>query len=71
LAASDRAIEKSYGPRQLRYMTNKAGIYEAMGDVESARKTLEEAVAVAEALPEGQRSENRTARIRNQLDALE
>jgi tetratricopeptide (TPR) repeat protein len=71
LAASDRAIEKSYGPRRLRYMTNKAGIYEAMGDVESARNTLEEAVAAAEALPEGQRSESRTARIRSQLGALE
>jgi tetratricopeptide (TPR) repeat protein len=71
LAASDRAIERSYGPRRLRYMTNKAGIYEAMGDIESAKETLGEAIAAAEALPEGQRSESRTEGIRKQLAALE
>lgn len=71
LAASDRAIDRSYGPRQLRYISNKAGIYEAMGDVASAKRTLELAVAAAEALPEGQRSERRTERIKKQLEELE
>jgi tetratricopeptide (TPR) repeat protein len=71
LAASDRAIEKSYGPRQLRYISNKAAIYEDSGDIESAKRTLEEAIARAEALPEGQRSESRTARLKDKLASLD
>jgi tetratricopeptide (TPR) repeat protein len=70
LASSDEALAKSYGPRRLRYMSTKADVYEAMGDLESAKRTLEEAVAVAEALPEGQRSERRTTRLQKKLASL-
>jgi hypothetical protein len=45
----------------------RADIYQAMGNGAAARKTVEEAVSYAEALPEGQRSEATIAALRKQL----
>ena len=56
LAASDRALALVYGPRKLRVFAVRADIQAAMGNAAAARKTLEDALAYAEALPEGQRS---------------
>ena len=70
LAASDRALAKAYGPRKLNIFQARIEIYEGMGDRAAEKKTLEEAIAYAESLPEGQRSASRIAGFRKQLDAL-
>jgi predicted negative regulator of RcsB-dependent stress response len=67
LAASDRALSRVYGPRKLRVLAVRADVYRAMGDAASARKTVEEALAYAEALPPGQRSEAAIASLKKQL----
>jgi tetratricopeptide (TPR) repeat protein len=69
LAASDRALARAYGPRKIGILTTRAEIYAGKGDAESARKTLEEAVAYAESLPPGQRSEKTIASLKKKLAA--
>ena len=70
IAASDRALEKAYGPRRLGILQTRSDIYKERGDVEMARRTLEDALREAEALPEGQRSDRTIASIRKKLDTL-
>jgi tetratricopeptide (TPR) repeat protein len=70
LAASDRALAKAYGPRRLGILRNRADICAASGDVEGARRTLQQAIDEAEALPEGQRSESTIAGLKKKLDGL-
>jgi thiol-disulfide isomerase/thioredoxin len=70
LAASDRAMAKAYGPRKLLIYQNRADIYQGMGDASGARRTITEAVAFAEALPAGQRSESTIAKLKKRLEAL-
>ena len=67
LKASDQAMAKVYGPRKLRVYAVRADIYTAMGNEAAARKTVQDALAFAEALPPGQRSEATIAALRNQL----
>jgi predicted negative regulator of RcsB-dependent stress response len=67
LAASTQALEKVYGPRKLRVLSERASIYNGMGDAAAAKKTLEEAVAYAEALPAGQRSSATIASLKKRL----
>jgi tetratricopeptide (TPR) repeat protein len=69
LAASDRALAKAYGPRKLLILQNRADILSGKGDAAGARATLSEAIAMAESLPEGQRSERTIAALRKKLDA--
>ncbi|HMF10231.1 MAG TPA: tetratricopeptide repeat protein [Thermoanaerobaculia bacterium] len=69
LAASDRALARAYGPRKIGILTARAEIFAGKGDAESARKTLEEAVAYAESLPPGQRSEKTIASLKKKLAA--
>jgi tetratricopeptide (TPR) repeat protein len=57
LAASARALERAYGPRKIGIYRNRADIFALKGDKENARKTLEEAIRYAEALPKEQRSD--------------
>ena len=71
LAASDRALAKAYGPRRLGILRTRAEIYQGKGDAASAKKTLEQAIAEAEALPEGQKSPGMLAGLRKRLAALE
>ena len=71
LAASDRALAKAYGPRRLSILQTRADIYMGKGDKEAARRTLQDAVAAAEALPSGQRSESVIATIRKKLEAIQ
>jgi tetratricopeptide (TPR) repeat protein len=70
LAASDRALAKAYGPRKLGILQTRADIYVGRGDRDAARRTLEEALAIAEALPPGQRSESTIATLKKKLEAF-
>ena len=69
LAASDRALQKTYGPRTLLVLQNRADLYAARGDSASARGALEQALRTAESFPPGQRSEAAIAAIKKKLDA--
>lgn len=70
IAASDRALAHAYGPRKLRILQTRADACTGKGDVDEARRTLQEAVGVAESLPPGQRSEATIERLRDKLAAL-
>ena len=70
LAPSDRALAKAYGPRKLGIYSTRADIFSGRGDRDAARRTLEEAIVYAQALPPGQRSENSIAGLRRKLEAL-
>ena len=71
LAASDRAMARvAYGPRKLLLYTTRVDIYVGRGDTAMARKTLMEAIAFAQALPEDQRSAARVASLQKKLDGL-
>jgi hypothetical protein len=69
LAASDRALERVYGPRRIRVLEVRADFQQGAGDPAAARKTLEDALAFAEALPEGQRSDSQIASLKKKLAA--
>jgi tetratricopeptide (TPR) repeat protein len=72
IAAAERALAKpgTAGPRRLLILENLAGLYEGKGDKEAARRTLAEAVAHGDALPQGARSDSRVKSLRKQLEAL-
>ncbi len=70
LAASDRALARAYGPRKLLLYTTRADIYTGRGEPAAARRTLEEAIAFATALPEGQRSVRSIDNLSKKLAAL-
>ena len=70
IAASDRALAKAYGPRKLGILQTRADIFKEMGNTEAARKTMKEAVELAESLPEGQRSEKMIASLKKKLESL-
>ena len=70
LAASDRAFAKSYGPRQLGMYQARADIYLGLADTTGARRTLASAIAFADSLPPGQRSESTLATLRKRLEGL-
>jgi tetratricopeptide (TPR) repeat protein len=57
LAASDRSLAKAYGFQRLSALRSRAFIHAARGDKDAARRTFEEAIRVAESLPEGQRDQ--------------
>ena len=70
LAAYDRALAKAYGPRKIGIYRGKAETCVSKGDKDAARRTLEEAIAYAESLPDGQRSENAIASLKKRLEAI-
>ena len=67
LAAIDRALAKSYGPRKIGQYRTRADILLAKGDKEAARQTLQTAIAYAKALPAGQRSDRTVAMLEKKL----
>jgi tetratricopeptide (TPR) repeat protein len=67
LATSDRALAKAYGPRKIGIYRTRADIYAGKGDKAAARKTVEEAIAYAKSLPDGQRSERTIAALQKKL----
>jgi tetratricopeptide (TPR) repeat protein len=70
LAAADRALALAYGPRRLRILGTRAEILLARGDRAGARATLQQALAAAETMPPGQRSDRMIAAVRKRLQAL-
>jgi hypothetical protein len=70
LAASDRALSLAYGPRKLGILRTRAEIFEGKGDAVSARKTIEDAIALAESLPEEQRSARTIAALKKKLETI-
>ena len=68
LAASDRALQRAYGPRKLVILQARARIYTDKGDPAAARQTLEGALAWAEALPKEQVSERQIAALKKQIE---
>jgi len=68
LAASDRALARAYGPRKLVILQARADIYAKKGDPAASRKTREDALAWAEALPKEQVSERQIAALKKQLE---
>lgn len=70
LAASDRALAKAYGPRKLGILQTRADVYKEKGDTAAARRTIEQAVELAESLPEGQRSDRTIAALKKKLESL-
>jgi len=70
LAASDRALAKAYGPRKLGILQTRADIYKEMGNVQAAKKAMQQAIDLAESLPEGQRSERFIASLKKKLESL-
>ncbi len=70
LAANDRALKLVYGPRKLGVYRTRTDIYLAKGDKEKAKETVEQAIAYAEKLPEGQRSERTIASLKKKLEAM-
>ncbi|MHB0970637.1 MAG: tetratricopeptide repeat protein [Thermoanaerobaculia bacterium] len=70
LKASDRALKLVYGPRKLGVLQTRADIYAGMGDKTAAIATLEDAVRIAEELPEGQRSERRVTALKKKIESM-
>ena len=70
LAASDRAFAKAYGPRQLGMYQVRADIFLGLADTTGARRTLATAIAFADSLPPGQRSETTLASLRKRLEGI-
>ena len=70
LAASDAALARAYGPRQFLVLNTRADIQLGMGDKPAAEKTLNDALAKAEAMPEGQRSEGTIKNLKNRIAKL-
>lgn len=70
LAASERALGRAYGPRRLRILQTRAEAFLGKGDEAAALRTLEEALATAEALPAGQRPEPAIASLKKRIESL-
>jgi tetratricopeptide (TPR) repeat protein len=70
LTASDQALARAYGPRQFLVLNTRADIQLGKGDRSAAEKTLNEALAKAEAMPEGQRSEGTIKNLKRRIEKL-
>jgi len=71
LAASDQALARAYGPRQFLVLNTRADIQLGMGDRDAAAKTLNDALARAQAMPEGQRSEGTIKNLQGRIAKLQ
>jgi tetratricopeptide (TPR) repeat protein len=69
LAASNRALPKVKGPRRLQVLQRRSDIFAARGDAAAAREALEQALASAQSLPPGQRSERTIQALKKKLEA--
>ena len=69
LAASNRALPKVSGPRRVQVLQRRSDIFAAKGDAGASREALEQALACAEALPAGQRSEGQIKALTKKLEA--
>lgn len=71
LAANDRALQRSYGPRKIGIFRTRSDIYALKGDQDAARKTLEEALHYAELLPAEQRSDAILASLKKKIASMQ
>ena len=69
LAASNRALPKVAGPRRIQVLQRRSDIFAARGDAAAAREALAQALACAESLPPGQRSERTIQALKKRLEA--
>jgi tetratricopeptide (TPR) repeat protein len=72
LAASDRAMAKPMadGPRRLLYYQTRIDILTGKGDTAAAKKTLEQEIVYAQALPAAQVSPERIAGLKKKLEKM-
>jgi thioredoxin-like negative regulator of GroEL len=70
LAATDRALAKAYGPRKLRSYQVRSDAFAGKGDMAAARRTMDEAIAYASSLPEGQKSDATIASLTKKRDGI-
>jgi tetratricopeptide (TPR) repeat protein len=70
LAASDQALARAYGPRQFLVLNTRADIQLGMGDKSAAEKTLNDALAKAEAMPDGQKSEGTIKNLKRRIEKM-
>lgn len=70
IAATGRALALAYGPRKIRIYMTRADAQAGRGDVAAARATLEETLAYARSLPEGQVSAATFASLERKRDGL-
>jgi tetratricopeptide (TPR) repeat protein len=70
LAACERALTRVYGPRKLRVLETKASVLSKKGDAAGQKKTMQEALDYAKALPQGQRSDKTVARLTDAVAKL-
>jgi tetratricopeptide (TPR) repeat protein len=68
IAASQRALDKAYGPRKLRIYDVLADTQVKKGDADAARATVEEALRFADSLPEAQRPRQLLQALREKLE---
>lgn len=69
-AASDRALERVYGPRQFVVLDARIALHRDMGDAAGVRQWVTESLRRARAMPADQRSERTIARYEKQLAEL-
>jgi len=70
LAATERALARAYGPRKIGIYRNRSDIFALKGDKESAKKTLEDAIRYAEALPKEQQTASVVASMKKKLETM-
>jgi len=70
LAASDRALARANGPRRLGILSTRAEIQQKQGDVEAAKKTLDDALAFAATLPRAQQRQGTIDSLKKQREGL-
>lgn len=70
IAASDRALQKVYGPRQFVVLDTRIAIHRDMADAAGVRHWVSEALARARAMPADQRSARTIAKYEKQLAEL-
>ena len=70
LAATSRALPKAYGPRKIRIYSTRADALAGKGDAPAAQSTMDEAIAYAKSLPEGQASESTLTSLQKKRDGF-
>lgn len=71
LAAGERALALAYGPRKIGIFRTRAEVFAAKGDRESARRTLQEAIAYARSLPKEQKGDRYVPSLERRIAALQ
>ena len=69
LAESQRAFDRAVGPRRVRILSDRAAIFEKQGDSAARRKTLQQALDLAAAMPAAQQPAGEVAKVRKALAA--